>query len=166
MAISEREPHEPPAPAPEEVPAQFSRFLKRWFPRLNAKTMAFTSRRTFTYNCFAYAARDYSRIWDPRPNANAWWPEGVANDETVDAFTAAYARHGFEVCDGDAVEAGFEKIALYSVRGAVKHAARQMPSGKWRSKIGPEYEDIEHETPGELESELYGRLTLFLKRKL
>jgi hypothetical protein len=61
------------------------------------------------------------------------------------------------------LEDGFEKIALYEKLGVVKHAAKQMPNGSWRSKLGPQ-QVIEHELRG-LEDELYGNVTAFFRRR-
>jgi hypothetical protein len=67
------------------------------------------------------------------------------------------------VCEGDELEAGFEKIALFANnQGIPLHAARQLPSGRWTSKLG-ELEDIEH-TLRDLEGEEYGSVALVMKR--
>lgn len=58
---------------------------------------------------------------------------------------------------------------IVSHRGEPTHAARQLPSGAWTSKLG-EWEDIEHDTLEALEGsegrgEAYGRVALILKRE-
>ena len=74
-------------------------------------------------------------------------------------------------CADGTLEAGFEKVALYaSASGNVTHAARQMPSGAWTSKLGV-MEDIEHATLSGLEDDGtqpdgYGRVVQFLTRPL
>jgi hypothetical protein len=58
---------------------------------------------------------------------------------------------------------GLEKVALYAdANGCPTHVARQLPNGRWTSKLG-ELEDIEHDLPA-LEGDLYGSVTLVLKR--
>jgi hypothetical protein len=77
----------------------------------------------------------------------AYWPEGVPRSETVEAFIQAYRTLGYEICDSPALEPGVEKIAIYvnnRVDREPTHAARQLPSGKWTSKLG-RAEDIEHD---------------------
>ena len=61
------------------------------------------------------------------------------------------------------MEPGFEKIALFATDQAVPlHAARQLASGRWTSKLG-EREDIEHALR-DLEGEIYGTVVLIMKR--
>jgi hypothetical protein len=60
----------------------------------------------------------------------------------------------YEQCDDGTPECGYEKIAIYVRSGEVKHVARQLPDGRWTSKLGPGYliehsavEDLEHLVP-------------------
>jgi hypothetical protein len=48
------------------------------------------------------------------------------------------------------------------MRPLAKHAARQLPSGRWTSKIGV-LEDIEHSLR-DLEGDEYGTATVLMKR--
>jgi hypothetical protein len=59
-------------------------------------------------------------------------------------------------------EEGYEKVALFALLGAPKHAARQVPGGRWTSKLG-EREDIEHELHA-LTGQVYGSVARVLKR--
>ncbi len=60
---------------------------------------------------------------------------------------------------------GFEKVALFvDAAGMPTHAARQVNSGAWTSKLGNS-EDIEHELRA-LEGDIYGTVRLILKRRL
>jgi hypothetical protein len=88
----------------------------------------------------------------------------VLRVETVDAFRQAFATLGYVVCNDDLVEAGFEKIALFALSGRPKHAARQLPSGRWTSKLGP-MEDIEHELH-DITGMVYGSVVLLMKRPI
>ena len=45
------------------------------------------------------------------------------------------------------------------------HAARQLPTGKWTSKLG-KGKDIEHDTPEDVAGGLYGELQEIMKRPL
>ena len=75
----------------------------------------------------------------------------------------AYQTLGYTPCNSAVLEVGYEKIALY-VRddGIPVHAAKQLPTGKWSSKLGS-IEDIEHELEG-LAGEQYGKVGQVLKR--
>jgi hypothetical protein len=91
--------------------------------------------------------------------------EGVSAELTIAAFIQAYATLGFLPCESSALEDGFEKIALYATPdGEPTHAARQLPTGRWTSKLG-RWEDIEHELDG-LVCEMYGAVRQILKRPL
>lgn len=67
----------------------------------------------------------------------------IAKEETLEAFSEAFAIKGFVRCSDGKVELGFEKIAVYALGSEIRHAAKQMKDGSWRSKLGPD-EDIEH----------------------
>ncbi len=78
-------------------------------------------------------------------------------------FVAAFASLGYTVCEGEGPEAGCEKIALFAdADGRPTHASRQLPGGRWTSKLG-KLEDIEHELH-DLEGAVYGAVVLILKR--
>jgi hypothetical protein len=96
------------------------------------------------YNCIAWAAEDQSYWWWPDPDGESFWPHGVSREDTVDAFLAAFKILGYSPCDTYDLEPGKEKLAIYAVSGRVKHMARQLPSGRWTSKLG-EWWDIAHE---------------------
>jgi hypothetical protein len=84
---------------------------------------------------------------------------------TIEAFRLAFATLGHEICSGEELEPGFEKIALFANNeGVPKHAARQLSNGKWTSKLG-RLEDIEHSLH-DLEGTLYGSVVLIMKRPL
>jgi hypothetical protein len=59
---------------------------------------------------------------------------------------------------------GFEKIAIYVLDEKPQHAARQLPNGKWTSKLG-QYEDIEHNALEGLEGSIYGYVACVMKRR-
>lgn len=137
--------------------------LEKWFPRLRDSGYRITSDDDVAYNCAAYAVRDQDRWWEPfRPDG--FWPDGVPRDDTVEGFVALYQTFGFEECEDGTLSPGFEKIAIYGVRGAFSHVARQLPSGDWTSKLG-ELEDIEHRTLEGLVNTEYGRPVRFMRRQ-
>lgn len=137
--------------------------LELRYPNLVKTAYDVTSPKSQEYNCFAWAAGDQERWWQPTPEDEFYWVEGVPMEETLSAYIQAYQTLGYITCDSTALEAGYEKIALY-VRddGVPIHAARQLTTGKWASKIGA-LEDIEHELEG-LTGERYGKVEQILKR--
>jgi len=62
-----------------------------------------------------------------------------------------------------ALEPGFLKVALYGFGFTYTHAARQLPNGKWTSKLG-KGEDIEHDNPDDVAGGLYGEVFEIMKR--
>lgn len=138
--------------------------IRAIFPDLSQDAIE-TSPQDDAYNCIAWAASDTQRHWWPVdfPTNGVYWPIDPP-EESVDGFIAAFATLGYEVCADGAVDQSFEKLALYvDAQGVPTHMARQLPSGKWTSKIGRLLEDIEHPTCEELQSG-YGNVRLFLRR--
>jgi hypothetical protein len=117
------------------------------------------------YNCWAFAAGENTRRWEPDPSNQYYWPSST-REYTVPAFTDAYQTRGYELCADALPDLSCEKIAIYATAdGIVRHAARQLSDGRWISKLGDE-EDIVHETPESLNSTVYGQPVCFMKREL
>lgn len=145
-----------------DISDQAKATLLRLLPGLSSSEWRVTSEMAAIYNCFAWAAGESHRTWD---TAGAYyWPPGVERIDSIAAYVEAYRAHGFEVCDGDELEAGFEKIALYADGTEPTHAARQLPDGAWTSKLGF-LEDITHRSVRALEGSEYGRVALVMKRR-
>jgi hypothetical protein len=139
--------------------------LEDIFPRLRGSGYRIESPQDPDYNCIAHAAGDQRNRWWPDPGGWAAWPEGVPREETLEAFRAAFATLGYVPCEGAEPESGFEKVALFAdSHGVPTHAARQVPSGRWTSKLG-ELEDIEHALH-DLTGLVYGSVVLVMKRPL
>ncbi len=136
------------------------------FPHLNVTGYRITSKASRIYNCFAWAAGEDDRWWNPlEPESPYYWPDGVPAELTIAAFIQAYQTLGYGLCADPELEEGFEKIAIYATPdGEPTHAARQLPNGKWTSKLG-RWEDIEHQLDG-LTSEIYGSIRQILKRHI
>jgi hypothetical protein len=134
--------------------------------RLQGGNYFVTSQRADAYNCIAWAAGDTTIWWwpdDPNVPGKAHWPDGAARAETLEAFRAGFAILGYGVCQGEERQPGFEKVALFAdALGVPRHAARQLPNGRWTSKLGP-LEDIEHALH-DLEGTAYGIVVLVMKR--
>jgi len=133
------------------------------FPRLKTSSYKITSPFDDSYNCIAWAAQETQRKWWPDTMGIGYWPIGVVREETLQAFISAYATVGFKPCDSGEVEDGFEKVAIFTDGGGEPtHAARQLPSGRWTSKLG-DLQDIEHDLDG-VAGTHYGHAKVFLKR--
>jgi len=109
-------------------------------PNLTRHKWRCASKKDPSYNCIAWAAGDTTRNWWPPSHLGAvtYWPPGILAFETLAAFIQAFETLGYEVCDHPGLEVGMEKVAIFvSARtGAPTHAARQLPSGQWTSKLG------------------------------
>jgi hypothetical protein len=123
-----------------------------------------TSSATTDYNCYAFAVGDQERWWDPLPAPGYYWPD-VPLNHRVSTFVEIYKGYGFEPCADGTLEPGVEKIVIYeNESGGCDHVARQLPDGRWTSKIGPD-EDISHESPASLSGDFYGRSVHFMARR-
>jgi hypothetical protein len=131
-------------------------------PRLTADNYRPTSPATWTYNCIAWAVGVTDAWWWPVPGR--FWPEGVPREETIPAFFAALATVGFLPTTTADLEPELEKVALFAVGSTPTHAARQLPKGRWSSKLGPAI-DIEHSTLDAVAGGVYGDVVAILGRK-
>ena len=137
--------------------------LEDFFHNLNPHNHKITSNATIDYNCIAWAAGANNRWWDPTENPNYFWPEGIPHVDDVDTIVKVFVALGYMLSQSRDLEPGFEKVAIYGDGAGFTHAARQLPSGKWTSKLG-DWEDIEHNNLEALEGEFYGKAVQILKR--
>lgn len=125
-----------------------------------------TSNHTQTYNCLAWAL-GLTRPWySPLPVPGYYWPQGVPREWSVTTARQVLALGGYteETTNRD-FESGCEKVAIYAFSdGRLQHFARQLPNGKWTSKLGGGI-DIEHDTLEGLHGAEYGAATVILKKK-
>jgi hypothetical protein len=128
------------------------------FPNLTGFRV--TSPATDDYNCIAYACGHDDRwFWPGR-----YWPRGFRLSSSVKVFRAVLALQGYAECADSTFEDGWEKLALYAVGDETKHAARQMATGEWTSKMGAEH-DIVHPHADSLEGPEYGKVVLYMRRR-
>lgn len=133
--------------------------IENLFPNLKTSGYSVTSEKSKKYNCIAWAAGETSEWWD----LYQYWPPGVSRSNTLDSFTKAFESLGYVICESSELENGYEKVSIYAnEEGKPKHAARQLSSGRWSSKLGA-LEDIEHELDG-LNNSDYGYSTVIMKR--
>ena len=136
--------------------------LVQLFPGLAQDGYRVTSPDTTRYNCIAWAASRDDRWW--WPTVYAYWPPGAPVAVTLTAFEATFETLGYRRCDDGALEIRFEKITIFATPvGTPTHAARQLDSGKWTSKLGGDV-DIQHANAEALNGTRYGQVVLFLRR--
>lgn len=153
------------------------------FPSLGADgSFAIKSEKTKAYNCIAWAMGFDDRWVDHLPDNDIakkkWWPAGVARDYRPETLVAAFEALGFEKCDNDQDEVGYDKVALYKVSPLVNpltlqiianegwsHAARVLSANLYHSKIGESF-DIHHRSGDIFKGPVYGEVFQFMKRKI
>ncbi len=136
-------------------------------PNLNDTNGALKSSRDTTYNCIAFAIGDEESWW--WPSEEGYWPDNVPLEVSVQAFIEAFGTRGYVPCLDSSLEPEFEKVALYgriALDGNLRptHAAKQLPDGRWASKLGP-LEDVEHFTLEAVSCPTYGAPVCYLRRQ-
>src|SRR5207249_2060929 len=95
-----------------------------------------------------------------------YWPTGLQRTVALSAFVAMFESLGYKLSESEGVESNLVKIAIYAADdGRPTHAARQLSSGRWSSKLG-QLEDIEHDSLATLEGQAYGSVAHIMKRQL
>jgi len=138
--------------------------LEAMFPRLSGTGYRITSPADRVYNCIAWAAGRTHQWWWPigRVDPDDYWPPGVPEAVTIAAFVQAFQTVGYGEALDNGLTDGVEKVALYARDDKPTHAARQLSSGLWTSKLGKAV-DIEHTLPA-LEGDKYGNVVKILQR--
>jgi hypothetical protein len=146
--------------------------LRRRHPNLQPERCTIESPASKRYNCFAWAMGDdrywwepFNPLWDLMDMPGRHWPTDDLAPLTVEKLARAFATRGYTACEsGDHVE-GVEKIAMYAYEpaGEPTHAALQLETGVWASKMG-RAEDIHHRDARDLEDDQYGRVVLYMQR--
>lgn len=123
------------------------------------------------YNCIGFAI-GYQDVWISISRDNIpwfWWPDTVPYDDLQDSLVKVFEYFGFEICNNDIPEPGYDKVALYAKDGKWKHAARIIGLDLYHSKLGECY-DIHHKSGDVLNtanntSNSYGVPFVFMRRK-
>jgi len=136
--------------------------FRKVFPNINTDNFKATSPMDTRYNCIAWAYdRNDIKLW---PNCVDYkWVEGVPTPDHISSFIELYKTIGYNVCVDGLLEDTYEKICIYESNKKPTHAARQLPSGKWTSKLGNNI-DVEHDELS-LEGGYYGNISVYMKRK-
>lgn len=112
--------------------------IEKQFPKVRRQGYKITSIETLDYNCFAWVVGITTQWWSPEIEDGYHWPKNTPRKLEVKTFLKLYELNGGYVpCGNSEFENGFEKIALYANDlGQPTHAAKQLESGKWTSKLG------------------------------
>ena len=139
------------------------------FPELEFDiSFKITSNPDPSYNCIAWAANYSNFWWQPSLNSpydGTFWPlKSLDND--VNALIGVFKSLKYEICDDWMKEPFFKKVALYgNEEGKYTHASRQLQTGIWTSKLGQDF-DISHSTPFKIEGDAYGKVIIFMRKKM
>lgn len=136
--------------------------IRQDLPNLTNQNHFITSPQSYDYNCIAWAFGIDNRWIDP--TIPDFWPFQAVSTNPLQAMVLAFEDKGYEQCDSPDSEAGYIKVAIYVGPGGLRHAALQLESGNWTSKLG-NLEDIQHDTLEVLEGEEYGQAQIFLKKR-
>jgi hypothetical protein len=156
-----------PPPDLRESPSRTDRMIDQWYPLASSGGCWIRSCVDNTYNCIAWAAGECNIHWWPIVASGCYWPPTAKLECTVEAFISAFASVGYTEWSNEngRLEKGFEKIAIYvDNTGEVTHAARQLPNGRWASKLG-RWKDVEHATVELVEGACYGKVVKYLRRR-
>lgn len=135
--------------------------ILKLFPRLPPGNFI-TSPATADYNCVAWALENNTDWFEP----GVFWPLATGYACLEPQLVELFRHIGYAECQSADLEVGFIKVALYSNQyGTWKHAARQLESGRWTSKLG-KLEDIEHGHPDELGGSDYGEVFQYMRRAI
>ena len=138
--------------------------IEHAFPSLVGTAYSEESPVTDSYNCIAYAFGDTKNSWWPTKDFGYYWPPEFPFDDSVEVLKRIFRLHGYSDCPDMEAESGYEKVAIYSRNGHFLHAARQLRSGRWASKLGDE-QDIEHERAEHIAGQAYGDALDVMRRK-
>jgi hypothetical protein len=100
------------------------------------------------------------------PSSELWPYDKISRNLNIDGFKKLYNLYGYQECDSDKYEEGFDKIAFYSKYDEPTHACKQF-GNMWRSKLGCSV-IIEHELEwisGNTD-DAYGEVVFIMKRRL
>jgi hypothetical protein len=67
------------------------------FPNADHYRLRVTNPKDPHDNCIAWALGNAERFW--WPSRGCFWPKGVPREVTIEAFSAAFALHGWKPCE-------------------------------------------------------------------
>jgi hypothetical protein len=148
--------------------------LQQLFPGLRNSRWVINSPLDRSYQCIAWAAcRVNIKWWPPGYPPDTYWPLAGLDDDSVDAFVAAFEMFGYTRCNDRTFKIGYQKVAIYAYADrTATHMARQHLLGKgWLSKLG-DFEDIIHPNLSDIEGSTdpnlyeYGEVAQIMQRSI
>ncbi len=146
---------------------------KRAIDPNDLRFVAVTSEPTMVYNCIAWALGQRNEWWEPYspgsiPEARVYWPAGLPHNRDPETLRQLFQQEGFTDCENGDFDPAVVKIALYRIpdgNGGYRwtHAARQLKTGLWTSKLGSSYE-VTHRKPDDLDGALYGTVYAYMSK--
>ena len=139
--------------------------IEKWFSNIVGKPYNIIKTFTFDeniFNCVSYTLNiSTDWMWTNDPT----WPKEIPKNLGIVSFKMLYEKYGYNICESDSYERGYDKIAFYAKGDVPLHAAKQYEH-IWRSKINTTI--VEHELDwlcgnGEYE---YGDIVFIMKRKI
>lgn len=114
----------------------------------------------------AWALGTSAENWSPAPTGGYRWPGHLPRVPLISVVATLYRERGYEECEDPGLEPQTEKIAIYgdSAVGEAIHVARQLPNGRWTSKLG-DAADIEHADLEAIAGSVYGEVQLLMRRR-
>ena len=119
-----------------------------------------TSEPDDRYNCISWALGQQDVWWSHLPGYR--WVG--YRSPTIETLEDVFLALGYERCDSDDLEDGYDKVALFAQGNRWTHAARQLPDSRWTSKLGV-FEDIEHDSLDAISGRLYGEVHCIVRRR-
>lgn len=138
------------------------------FPNSTDEKLKYHSPKTKEYNCIAFALGIQDKWIDPETQepligTKPYWPSLISRDRSLNAFIKLFESYGFQKCEHSAIEEEYLKIAIYIKESKVTHAARQLDTGMWVSKLGMSVDCI-HSLPA-INNGIYGVVGQYMKKK-
>lgn len=125
------------------------------------------------YNCIAWALGHRDEWWEPHSPGSISagqdiWPAGLPHNRDPETLRQLFQQEGFTDCENGDFAPAVVKIALYRIpdgNGGYRwtHAARQLKTGLWTSKLGSSYE-VTHRKPDDLDGALYGTVYAYMSK--
>lgn len=141
-----------------------TKILEKWHPKLQNKNYKIIPTKDLDkFNCFSFVI-DIFDDWSG--SSTKIWHNPNNRYATAKNYIEFYSTYGFQVCDNELFEDGYDKIALYEKDNFITHACKQF-NNMWRSKLGCNV-IIEHELEwlSGTVSENYGEIVAIMKRKI
>ena len=116
-----------------------SHYRQAWIgPLVSDANHDVTSSDDPEYNCVAWALGLTDRwVWPGRDDA--WWPDSIRQDDSVESFIELFRSVDFERCDSAALETGYERVAVFA--SGERQIEADLSSATLRDRYAKEHAD-------------------------